>query len=146
MGETNFYSYLYAQSSVVAFDELADVVDLSNPSSVQTAFEAYLRDNNPPLDIKEELVEEKFYASPDEGRNGDETHIRYDMTVPGMTEDISKEELKEYFEDFLERIGAENDSENGYGVEIDTVDNERSGVDLNIYIYIRGKQVKTEKD
>lgn len=146
MGETNFYSYLYSQPATVAFDELAEVVELNNPQSVQRAFEAYLNDNNPPLDIKEELLEERFYASPDEGRSGDETHIRYDMTVPGMTEEISKEELQTYFEDFLERIGAEEDAENGYGVEIDTVDNERSGVDLNIYIYIRGKQTKSRKD
>ena len=146
MGETNFYSYLYSQPTTVAFDEIAEVVELSNPQSVQRAFEAYLADNNPPLDIKEELLEEKFFSSPDEGRNGNETHIRYDMTIPGLTEEVNKDELQTYFEEFLERIGAENDSENGYGVEIDTVDNERSGVDLNIYMYIRGKQVKPHKE
>lgn len=141
MGETNFYSYLYAQSGVVAFDELAEVVELWNPDSIQRAFVSYLNDYEPPLDIKEDLLEEKFYRSPDEGSGGDETFIRYDMSIPGMNEDISAEEIQTYFEDFLERIGAENNSANGYGVEVDTRDNERGGTDLDIYIYLKGNQI-----
>lgn len=145
MGETNFYSFLYAQSGVVAFDELAEVVELWNPESIQRAFVSYLNDYKPPLDIKEDLLEEKFYRSPDEGKMGDETFIRYDMAIPGMQEEISAEELQTYFEDFLEKIGAENNSANGYGVEVDTRDNERGGTDLDIYIYIKGKQIVEPK-
>ena len=55
MGETNFYSYMFAQSGTVAFDELAEVVDLSNPESIQRAFESYLSDYNPPSDIKDDV-------------------------------------------------------------------------------------------
>ena len=142
MEETNFYSYMFAQSGVVAFDELAEVVDLSNPDSIQMAFVSYLDDYAPPLDIKEELLEERFYRSPDEGSNGDETHIRYDMSIPGLEEEIDKDVIQNYFEEFLDKIGAENNSENGYGVDIDTTDNERGGVDLNIYIYLKGRQTK----
>ena len=104
MGETNFYSYMFAQSGTVAFDELAEVVDLSNPESIQRAFESYLSDYNPPSDIKDDLLEEKFYLSTGEGDKGDENHIRYDMAIPGMQEEIDKEELKAYFEDFLDKI------------------------------------------
>ena len=146
MGESNFYSYLFAQSGVVAFDELAEVVELSNPDSIQRAFVSYLDDYAPPIDIKDALMEERFYLSPDEGKNGDEKQIRYDMSIPGMDGDIDIDELKSYFEDFLEKIGAENNSESGYGVEIDTTDNERGGVDLNIYIYLRGKQIVEHKE
>ena len=146
MGESNFYSYMFAQSGVVAFDELAEVVELSNPDSIQRAFVSYLEDYTPPIDIKDALLEEKFYLSPDEGKYGDENHIRYDMSIPGMDGDIDIEELKSYFEDFLDRIGAENNSESGYGVEVDTTDNERGGVDLNIYIYLRGKQIAEHKE
>ena len=142
MEETNFYSYMYAQSGTVAFDELSEHVDLANPDSIQRAFVSYLNDYIPPLDIKNELIEETFYRSPNEGTNGDETYIRYDMSIPGIEEDIDKDVLQNYFEDFLEKIGAENNSEDGCGVEIDTIDNERGGVDLDIYIYLKGKQIK----
>lgn len=146
MGETNFYSYMFAQSGTVAFDELAEVVDLSDPESIQRAFESYLSDYNPPSDIKDDLTEEKFYRSTGEGKMGDESHIRYDMTIPGMQEEIDKEELKAYFEDFLDKIGAENNSANGYGVEIDTREDERGGIDLDIYVFIKGKQIAGKKN
>ena len=146
MGETNFYSYMYAQSGVVAFDELAEVVELSNPESIQRAFVSYLNDYALPLNIKEDLLEEKFYLSPDEGRMGDEKYIRYDMSIPGLEEDIDAQALHDYFEDFLEKIGAENSSSNGYGVEIDTKEDERGGIDLDIYVYIKGKQIEEHKE
>ena len=146
MGDTNYYSYLYGQSEVVAFDELAEAVDLTSPSSIQKAFEAYLTDNNPPMDIREALLEEKFYSSDGEGRNGDEVLIRYDMSVPGMEEGADTALLKQYFDDFLERIGAENDASNSAIVEIDEISNERGGMDINIYIAIGGEQIKQRKE
>ena len=142
MEETNFYAYMYAHAATFAFDELAEVVDLTEPQSIQRAFEAYLTDTKPPLDIKEALLDERFYISPEEGKYGDETFIRYDMLVPGIEEKIDIEEFKKYFEDFLDRIGAENSGDNGYEVDISTSDNERGGVDLDIYIAIKGKQIK----
>ena len=146
MGETNFYSYMFAQSGTVAFDELAEVVDLSNPESIQRAFESYLSDYNPPSDIKDDLLEEKFYLSTGEGAKGDENHIRYDMAIPGMQEEIDKEELKAYVEDFLDKIGAENNSANRYGVDVDTREDERGGIDLDIYVFIKGKQIERKKN
>lgn len=146
MGETNFYSYMFAQSGTVAFDELAEVVDLSNPESIQRAFESYLSDYTPPSDMKDDLLEEKFYLSTGEGDKGDENHIRYDMAIPGMKEEIDKEELKAYFEDFLDKIGAENNSANRYGVDIDTREDERGGFDLDIYVFIKGKQIEGKKN
>ena len=144
MGETNFYSYLFAQSGAVAFDELAEVVDLSSPENINRAFVSYLNDYAVPLDIKEDLLEEKFYRSSDEGRNGNEEYIRYDMAILGMKDDVDIEALKTYFEDFLEKIGAENDSGNGCGVEVDTRDDERGGIELDIYVYIKGKQIEAK--
>ena len=146
MGDMNYYSYLYGQSESVAFDEMAEAVDLTSPTSIQKAFEAYLTDNNPPMDIREALLEEKFYSSDGEGRNGDEVLIRYDMSVPGMEEGSDIASLKQYFEDFLDRIGAENDAGNSTTVEIDETSNERGGMDLNIYIAIGGEQIKNKKE
>ena len=147
MTETNFYSYMFAQADNVAFDELAEVVDLSSPESIQRAFASYLEEFAPPAGIKDDLLEEKFYESPNEGKAGDETYIRYDMAIPGMKEDVDSDELKTYFEDFLEKIGAENNSENGYGAEIEKREDERGGIDIDIYLYIRGKQIaKKSKD
>lgn len=145
MAETNFYSYLYAQATSVAFDELAEVVELANPESVQRAFEAYLDDYAPPLDIKEALLEEKFYMSPGEGPDGGDKYLRYDMSIPGVAEPIDRESLQTYFEDFIEKIGAENNSESASNVEVDLLDNERGGVDIDIYIALSGKQIR-QKD
>lgn len=145
MGEPNFYSYLYSQSGVVAFDEVAEVVELWNPDSIQRAFVSYLTDYDLPVDIKEDLLEEKFYLSSGEGDSGEEDFIRYDMAIPGLQDDVSTDELQSYFEDFLENIGAKNDSENGYGVEVDARDNERGGIDLDIYIFLKGKQIVEPK-
>ncbi|MBO6031846.1 MAG: hypothetical protein J6Q22_10435 [Prevotella sp.] len=146
MQETNFYSYLYAQSGVVAFDELVEVVELWNPDSIQRAFSSYIEDYPPPFGIKDELMEEKFYRSPDEGRNGDETYIRYDMSIPGLEGEVNADELQSYLEDFLDKIGAENNSENGYGVEVDVANNERGGADVDIYLYLKGKQIVEHKN
>ena len=141
MAETNFYSYLYEQATSVAFDELAEVVELSNPESVQWAFEAYLDDYAPPLDIKEALLEEKFYMSPGEGPDGGDQYLRYDMSIPGVAEPIDRESLQTYFEDFLEKIGAVNNSESASNVDVELLDNERGGVDIDIYIALSGKQI-----
>lgn len=143
MGDTNFYSFLYSQT--VAFDELADWVDLSSPESIQKAFETYLKDYPPPIDIKEALLEESFYRSPNEAPSGEEDHIRYDMMIPGVKGDVDIEELKSYFDEFLTRIGVEETNEDGYGIELDLTGNERGGTDINIYIYIKGKQITPSK-
>ena len=145
MAETNFYSFLYSQASAVAFDELAEVVELSNPESVQRAFESYLEDYAPPLDIKEALLEEKFYMSEGEGPDGGDKYLRYDMSVPGIIEPVDAESLKTYFEDFVEKIGGRNNSESASIVEVDLTDNERGGVDVNIYIALSGKQIREKK-
>lgn len=145
MAESNFYSYLYSQASSFAFDEIADVVELSNPESVQRAFASYLDDYSPPLDIKESLLEEKFYMSPGEGPDGGDTYLRYDMSIPGIEEPIDIEGLKTYFEDFIEKIGGVNNSESASIVEVDVNDNERGGVNLDIYIALSGKQIREKK-
>lgn len=142
MAETNFYSYLFSQAGAVTFDELAEVVELSSPESVQRAFELFLDDYSPPFDMKDALKEEKFYKSPGEGKDGSDTYLRYDMSIPGVTEKIDVEALKTYFEDFLEKIGVLNNSENISEVDVDLTDDARGGVDVNIYIAIGGKQIK----
>lgn len=142
MVETNFYTYMFSQAGSVVFDELVESVDLSNPESIQKAFEAYLSDYSPPYEIKEALLEEKFYASNGNGKNSDKTLIRYDIAVPGITEKVDAESLKTYFEDFLEQIGAVNNSENMFEVDVNLTDNERGGIDINIYIAIGGRQTK----
>lgn len=142
MAETNFYSYMYAQASAVAFDELAEVVELNNPESVQRAFESYLSDYTPPLDIKEALMEEKFYSSSGEGDDGEQTYVRYDMSIPGIEENIDVDGLKAYFEDFLDKIDAKNDSHNIANVEVELLDDERGGKDVSIYIAIGGEQTQ----
>lgn len=146
MGEGNFYSYMYAQADLVAFDEFSEVVELSNPESVQRAFKLYLEDYAPPLDIKEALLDEKFYLSKDEGEDGGDTYLRYDMSIPGVTEKVDKESLQNYFEDFVDKIGGQHNSESNSVVEVDLVDNERGGVDIDIYIALSGKQIKERKD
>lgn len=146
MSEPNFYSYMYSQAGTVAFDELAEVVELSNPESVQRAFESYLEDYSPPYDIKEALLEEKFYMSPGEGPDGGDTYLRYDMAIPGVAEPIDAESLKTYFEDFVEKIGGVNNSESSSNVEVELLDNERGGVDIDIYIALGGKQIRKQKD
>lgn len=145
MAETNFYSYMYAQASAVAFDELAEVVELSSPESIQRAFESYMEEYAPPLDIKEALLEEKFYMSPGEGPDGSEKYIRYDMSVPGVLESVDAEGLKAYLEDFLEKIGAINDSRNSCIVDVDLTNNERGGTDIDIFIALGGKQIRSNK-
>ena len=146
MADSNFYSYLYSQAGTVAFDELAEVVELSNPESVQRAFESYLEDYSPPYDIKEALLEEKFYMSPGEGPDGGDTYLRYDMAIPGVEGPIDVESLKTYFEDFVEKIGGTNNSENSSMVEVELLDNERGGIDIDIYIALGGKQIRKQKD
>lgn len=145
MAESNFYSYLYSQAGTVAFDELSEVVELSNPESVQRAFESYLEDYSPPYDIKEALLEENFYMSPGEGPDGGDTYLRYDMAIPGVAEPIDAESLKSYFEDFVEKIGGVNNSENSSIVEVELLDNERGGIDIDIYIALSGKQIRRPK-
>ena len=145
MAETNFYSYLYSQAGTVAFDELAGVVELSNPESVQRAFESYLEDYAPPLDIKDALLEEKFYMSEGEGPDGGDKYLRYDMSIPGVAEPIDKESLQTYLEDFIEKIGGQNNSENSSVVEVDLIGNERGGSDIDIFIALSGKQIRGNK-
>ena len=142
MIDTNFYSYMYSQASTVAFDELAEVVDLSKPETVQMAFELYLEDNIPPYDLKEALLEEKFYESDGEGTDGNDTYLRYDMEIPGVEDKVDTDVIKAYLEDFVERIGGKNDADSKSEVEVELLDNERGGVDIDIYIALSGKQVK----
>lgn len=142
MAESNFYSYMYSRAATVAFDELAEVVKLYDPESVQRAFESYLEDYTPPFDIKDALLEEKFYMSPEEGPNGSDTFLRYDMAIPGVAEPVDVESIKAYLEDFVDKIGGINDTENMSEVDVELLDNERGGVDINIYIALGGKQIK----
>lgn len=146
MAETNFYSYMYSQAGSVAFDELAEVVELSNPESVQRAFESYLDDYAPPLDIKEALLEEKFYMSEGEGPDGGDKYLRYDMSIPGVAEPVDREGLQTFLEDFVEKIGGVNNSESASHVDVELLDNERGGVDIDIYIALSGKQIREKKE
>lgn len=144
MEETNFYSYMFAQAAEsVAFDELVEVVDLSSPESIQRAFGAYLSDYKPPVSIKDELLEEKFRKH---SKEGEQTSIRYELSIPGIEETIDGEELSAYLEDFLEKIGAENNSESGCRVDVSLSSDERGGEDIDIYIELTGKQIRTGKN
>ena len=145
MAETNFYSYMFAQAATFAFDELAEIVDLTDPQSIQRAFNAYLMDYKPPLDIQESLLDEQFRISPEDGSAREEHSIRYDILVPGIEENVDEDIIKEYFEEFLEKIGARNTPENKYEVDVSTSDNERGGVNLSIYIAIKGEQIQKLK-
>ena len=134
MASTNFYSYLYSinADAAVALDEVADKINVTDPKEVQAAFEIYLKEEPLPIDIREELMEEKFYESPNEGKNGDETYIRYEMVIPGYKGNLEVEELKEYFERFFETIKNENETTLNYEVDVYTTDDERGYIDINI--------------
>ena len=143
MAETNFYSYMFAQAAeAVAFDELAEIADLSSPESIQRAFISYLSDYTPPVDIKDALLEEKFKKS---NAEDSPSAIVYEASIPGVEGMGRKEELQAYFEDFLDRIGAERNSESGYEVDVSLSNDERGGEDLDIYIALSGKQIRTGK-
>ena len=143
MAETNFYSYMFAQAAeVVAFDELVEVVDLSSPESIQRAFAAYLSDNKPPIDFKDALLEESFRKT--ESDNAGHS-IVYEVSIPGIEDTIDKDEVRTYLESFLDRIGAENNSESGYKVEVSISSDERGGEDLEIFMELTGKQTRTGK-
>ena len=140
MAETNFYSYMFAQAAEsVAFDELVEVVDLSSPESIQRAFGAYLSDYKPPVAIKDELLEEKFRKH---SKEGEKASIRYEISIPGIDERVDEDELTSYIEDFLDKIGAENNSESGYKVDVSLSSDERGGDDIDIFIELSGKQIR----
>lgn len=144
MEETNFYAYMYAQAATFAFDELAEVVDLTDPQSIQRAFISYLSDFPPPIDgIRDELIEEHFRDNRTDIDKAKAKTIEYEISIPGLDEKIDTEELKAYFEEFLEKIGAELNSESGYTVKVSVSDDERGGTDLNIFLQLKGKQVRT---
>ena len=141
MAETNFYSYMFAQASEsVAFDELEEVVDLSSPENIQMAFLSYVSDYSPPIDIKEELVEETFKKVDNED---EPPSIRYEISIPGIEGEIDSDEFRAYLEVFLDRIGAENNSESGYKVDVSISNDERGGQDIEIYMELTGKQIRT---
>jgi len=144
MEDSNFYAYLYGGGTAVpTFDEAADAVKLSDEESVNRAFVAYLEENSPGAEIKDSLLEEKFYLSGDDGEKGDKTLLRYDMEIPGVEGDFSTTDLQRFFEDFLDSIGAKDgDGGNKYVVEVDARDNERGGTDIEIYVAVEGKQVE----
>ena len=146
MGITNFYSYVYSNKDVQTFDELSEMVVLSDLASIQKAFKVYLQENTPPFEIKEELEEEKFYLSPEEGKNGDETYLRYEAVVPGVSEKIEQEEIQEYLEEFLTQIGCQKGTKNDYEVELWTKDDARGGLDLYINIVVKGPQLNNESE
>lgn len=141
MAETNFYSYFFARATeMVAFDELADVVELSSPESIQRVFVSYLTDYPPPIDgIKEALTEEKFHEVKGEGAV---RSIQYEVSIPGVDGKINTEDLQNYFEMFLDKIGAENNSESGYEVGVKLKDDERGGEDMSIFMELSGKQIR----
>lgn len=144
MEESNFYAYLFGEGNAVpTFDEAADSVKLSDEGSVNRAFAAYLEENSPGSEIKESLLEEKFYLSGDDGEKGDKTLLRYDMEIPGVEGDFSTSDLKRFFEDFLDSIGAKDgEGGNKYVVEVEARDNERGGIDIEIYVAVEGKQIE----
>lgn len=141
MAEGNFYSYLYGRVATVAFDELADVVDLTSIESVNRAFEAYLKETPPPFELKDAFLEEKFFAARDKEQGSDVVAMRYELAVPGVEDDFSLEELKAYLEEFFDRIGAETSAENGAIVEVETSPDDRGGIDVDVYMEINGKQI-----
>lgn len=141
MADIDFYSYMYG-TVCPTFDELAESVDLSDADSVNKAFAAYVIENAPPFGLKESLMEEKFYMSEDDGDKGDETILRYDMEIPGIDEDAEAADIKRWFEEFLDRIRAEDGAGgNRAVVEVDVRDNERGGTDCDIYVAVHGEQV-----
>ena len=143
MAETNFYSYMFAQAAeAVAFDDLSEVVDLSSPESIQRAFAAYLSDNKPPLDISDSLLEERFRKAETEDAP---KSIVYELSIPGIDAEIEKDVLQAYLEDFLDKIGAERNSESWYLVDVSVTPDERGGEDLEIYISLTGKQIRKGK-
>jgi hypothetical protein len=143
MAETNFYSYMFAQAAeAAAFDALVEVVDLSSPESIQRAFAAYLSDNMPPINFNDALLEESFRKT--ESDNSGHS-IVYEVSIPGIEDAIDKDEVSTYFENFLDRIGAENNSESGYKVEVSISPDERGGEDLEIFMELTGKQTRTGK-
>ena len=141
MGETNFYSYMHAAARVVAFDELAEAVDLSSPDSVQRAFEAYIEDSPPPYDIKDALLDERFYLS--EKENGEQA-ILFNGTIPGVTSGIDRDNLQRYFEEFLDKIGVDNGGPTI--VEVDISDDERGGALVDVYIALVGRKQQTKEE
>lgn len=126
----------------MAFDELADVVELSSPASVQRAFASYLDDYAPPNNLREPLLEEKFYLA---SENDEKKSLCYTVSIPGMDEKVDVESIRNYFEEFLDKIGAENNSENSSMVEVDANEDERGGTNIDIYIAIGGKQIKGDE-
>ena len=140
MEETNFYSYMNAAAKAIAFDEIAEAVDLNSEESIQKAFESYIEDNPPPYDIKEALLDERFYLSSSE--NGTES-IQFSGTIPGVTASIDRENLQTYFEDFLEKIGAESNKTTI--VEVDVSDDERGGALVEVYIALVGQKEKPQE-
>lgn len=145
MKESNFYAYMYSSAMQrVTLDEGAENIDLTDAQSIQKGFVSYLNENPPPYNLKEAIEEEKFYRSEGEGKNGDKVYIRYDMSIPGVAEEVEEQILKEYFEEFLEAIGIEENKENKRVVEVDTHDNERGGIDIEIYIALSGPQVENK--
>ena len=121
---------------------LAEVADLTSPESIQRAFISYLSDYSLSIDIKNELLEEKFRKN-ESAENS--SAIVYEVSIPGVEGKVRAEELQTYFEDFLERIGAERNSESGYAVEVSLSNDERGGEDLEIYLALTGKQIRTGK-
>ena len=142
MSGENFFSYLYGTATAIAFDDVADTVDLSNADSINKAFELYVNENSPPYDLKEAMLDVKFYDSTDDGRNGAERFIRYDLNVPGLDDDFNSDDVKSYLEDFLERIGAENSADSSLVVDVETRPDDRGGVDVDVYVSIGGAQIR----
>ena len=144
----NFYSYMYGGNKrVPTFDDIAELVDLANIDSINKAFVSYLEERQPPAQIKGNLLEDGFYESTGEGEEGNAILFRYEMEIPGMEEDTDSGAIKGYFEEFLERIGAENGSDGNIAIsEVELRDNERGGLDCDIYVEIGGPQIKRQKE
>jgi len=115
----------------LGFDDVADDVNLNDDKSVQEAFDLYRKENIPPCDIEDILDEEKFFLSKNDGNNGNETVVRLDFIVPAIEDDEEVEKVRQYLEDFLDRIGVEEPYNE---VTCELTDDGRGGSDCEISI------------
>jgi len=125
----------------LGFDDVADDVNLNDDKSVQAAFDLFRKENIPPCDIEDILDEEKFFLSKNDGNNGDETVVRLDFIVPAIEDDEEVEKVRQYLEDFLERIGIEEPYNE---VTCELTDDGRGGSDCEVSVYHKVKESESK--
>lgn len=112
----------------ICFDDIADDVDLNEAKSIQEAFDLYRKENTPPCDIDDILGEEKFHGG---DWNGNAHVILLDFIVPAVEKDEEADKIRQYLEDFLERIGIDEPYEE---VNCRLTDDGRGGSDCEVSI------------